>query len=160
ILVRSIPYGLPIPEDVAKKPNGRLRLAYVGQLVEERKRIAELTHALCRAVREVPGTEAQIYGEGPDRLVVEQILRKEGNGLPVHLVGFVENDEIPQHLLKCHAVVLLSDHEGLGLALLEGMACGVVPIALQRAPGVTEFVLDDVTGLLASNRGDDFVAAV
>src|SRR4029077_8357784 len=128
--------------------------------VEERKRIAELTHALCRAVREVPGTEAQIYGDGPDRLVVEKILRKEGNGLPVHLVGFVENDQIEKHLLECHAVVLLSDHEGLGLALLEGMACGVVPIALRGAPGVTEFVLDDVTGLLVGDRGDGFVAAV
>jgi colanic acid/amylovoran biosynthesis glycosyltransferase len=63
-------------------------------------------------------------------------------------------------LLRCPAVVLLSDHEGLGLALLEGMACGVVPIALRGAPGVTEFVRDDVTGLLASDRGDDFVATV
>src|SRR5207244_5653041 len=40
-------------------------------------------------------------------------------GLPVHLVGFVENDQIPKYLAECHAVVLLSDHEGLGLALLE-----------------------------------------
>ncbi len=160
ILVRRIPCGVPIPKDVAQKPNGRLRLAYVGQLVEERKRISELTHALCRAAREVPGTEALIYGDGPDRRVVEQILREEGDGLPVHLVGFVQNSEIPKHLLRCHAVVLLSDHEGLGLALLEGMACGVVPIALRGAPGVTEFVRDDVTGLLASDRGDDFVATV
>src|SRR5262249_28267784 len=63
---------------------------------------------------------------------VEQILRKEGNGLPVQLVGFVENDQIPKHLLECHAVVLLSDHEGLGLSLLEGMASGVVRSARSK----------------------------
>jgi len=160
ILIRRIPCGSPIPQDVAKRPNGRLTLAYVGQLVEERKRISEVTHALCRAVREVPGTEALIYGDGPDRALVEQILRKEAKGSPVQLVGFVENDQIQKHLLQCHAVVLLSDHEGLGLALLEGMACGVVPIGLRGAPGVTEFVTDDVTGLLASDRDDGFVAAV
>src|SRR5262249_58462022 len=79
---------------------------------------------------------------------------------PVHLVGFVDNDQIQKRLLECHAVVLLSDWEGLGLALLEGMACGVVPIALRGAPGVTEFVVDGLTGLLASDRGDGFVAAV
>src|SRR2546426_6510902 len=78
ILVRSIPYGIAIPENVAKKPNGRLRLAYVGRLIEQQKRISEVTLALCRAVREVPGTEALIYGDGPDRRVVEQILREEG----------------------------------------------------------------------------------
>src|SRR5437870_7450111 len=160
ILVRRMRCGVAISDSVAKKPNGRLRVAYVGRLIEQQKRISEVTHALCRAAREVPGTEALIYGDGPDRRVVEQILREEGDGLPVHLVGFVENDQIPKYLAECHAVVLLSDHEGLGLALLEGMACGVVPIALRGAPGVTEFVLDDVTGLLASDRGDDFVATV
>src|SRR5262249_27066080 len=79
---------------------------------------------------------------------------------PVYLVGFVENDLIQKRLLECHAVVLLSDHEGLGLSLLEGMASGVVPIALRGAPGVTEFVMDNFTGLLVENRGDSFVAAI
>jgi hypothetical protein len=111
-------------------------------------------------VREVPGTEALIYGDGPERLAVEQILREEGDGLPVHLVGVVDNDQIQKRLLEYHAVVLLSDWEGLGLALLEGMACGVVPIGLRGAPGVTELVLDGLTGLLVSDRGDGFVAAV
>jgi colanic acid/amylovoran biosynthesis glycosyltransferase len=160
ILVRSIPCGVSIPEDVAQKPNGRLRLAYVGRLAEEGKRISEVSRALCRAVREVPGTEALVYGDGPERLLVEQILHEEGDGLPVHLVGFVDNDQIQKRLLECHAVVLLSDWEGLGLALLEGMACGVVPIALRGAPGVTEFVVDGLTGLLVGDRGDGFVAAV
>jgi glycosyltransferase involved in cell wall biosynthesis len=159
ILVRSIPCGVSIPESVAKRPDGRLRLAYVGRLAKE-KRVSEVTHGLCRAVREVPGTEALIYGDGAERAAVEQILREEGNGLPVQLVGFVENDQIPKHLLECHAVVLLSDQEGLGLSLLEGMASGVVPIGLRGAPGVTEFVVDGLTGLLVGDRGDEFVAAV
>ena len=160
VLVRNIPCGVPIPESVAKKPNGRLRLAYVGRLAEEQKQISEVTHGLCRAVREVPGTEVLIYGDGPARAAVEQILREQGNGLPVQLVGFVENDQIPRHLLECHAVVLLSDYEGLGVALLEGMASGVVPLGLRGAPGVTEFVVDGQAGLLVDDRGDAFVAAV
>ena len=160
IQVRSISYGVPLLEHVAQKPNGRLRLAYLGRLAEEQKRISEVIHGLCRAAREVPGTEALIYGDGPARAAVERILREEGDGLPVHLVGFVDNDQIQKRLLECHAVVLLSDWEGLGLALLEGMACGVVPIALRGAPGVTEFVVDGLTGLLACDRGDGFVAVV
>jgi colanic acid/amylovoran biosynthesis glycosyltransferase len=160
ILIQTIPCGVAIQERMAQKPSGRLRLAYVGRLVEEQKRISEVTRALCRAVREVKGTEAKIYGDGPARASVEQILRAEGKGLPVQLVGFVEHAQLLQHLLKCHAVVLLSDYEGLGLALLEGMACGVVPIGLHGAPGVTEFVADSVNGLLVGDRGDEFVAAV
>jgi len=161
ILVRSIPYGIRIPEDVAKKPNGRLRLAYVGRLAEEAKRISEVTHALCRAVREVPGTEALIYGDGEERPVVERIIHEEGDGLPVHLVGRVENDQVQKHLLECHAVVLLSDWEGLPVSLIEGMVCGVVPIGFRHARGgAPELVEDGVTGLLVDDRGDRFVAAV
>jgi len=161
ILVRRIFCGIPIPEDVAKKPNGQLRLAYVGRLAEEAKRISEVTHALCRAVRELPGTEAFIYGDGEERPAVEHILREEGDGLPVHLVGRVENDQIPKHLLKSHAVVLLSDWEGLPVSGMEGMACGVVPIGLRHARGgAPELIEDGVTGLLVDDRGDGFVAAV
>ena len=90
-------------------------------------------------------------------LLVGIHVNEQGN---VQLAGFVENNQIPGLLSECHAVVLLSDHEGFGLSLLEGMASGVVPIALRGASGVTEFVVDDVTGLLVRDRGDDFVAAV
>ncbi len=161
VLVRIIPYGIQIPNDVAKKPNGRLRLAYVGRLSEEAKRILEVTHALCRAVHEVPDVEAFMYGDGEERAAVEQIIRDEGDGLLVHLVGRVENDQIRNNLLKCHAVVLLSDWEGLPVSVIEGMACGLVPIGFRHARGgVPELVEDGATGLLVDDRGDSFVAAV
>jgi colanic acid/amylovoran biosynthesis glycosyltransferase len=81
--------------------------------------------------------------------------------LPVHLAGRVENDQIRKNLLKSHVVVLLSDWEGFGLALLEGMACGLVPIGLRRThSGAMELIEDGVTGLLVDDRRDGFVAAV
>ena len=161
ILVQSIHCGVPIPRDMAKKPNGRLRLAYVGRLTEEAKRVSEVTRALCQAVREVPGTEAVMYGDGEERAAVEQIIREEGDRFPVHLVGRVEYEQMAERLLKCHAVVLLSDWEGLGLALLEGMACGLVPIGLRDAHGGgPDIIKDGVTGLLVDDRHDSFVAAV
>jgi glycosyltransferase involved in cell wall biosynthesis len=135
-------------------------LAYVGRLVEEQKRISEVTRALCRVVQEVPNTEAVLYGDGPDRAKVEDILRNEGAGLPIRLEGRVPSEAIQDHLLKCHALVLLSDYEGLPISLMEAMACGVVPICLRIRSGVTELVEDRVTGLLVDDRGDGFVAAV
>ncbi len=160
VLVSCIPHGVPIPKDVAQKPNGRLRLAYVGRLIERAKRISEVTRSLCRAVREVPGTEAVIYGDGPERPTVERILREEGDGLPVRLYGWVDSYDIQRHLLGCHALVLLSDHEGLPLSVMEGMACGLVPIGLRGTSGVTELVEDNITGFLVNDRSDGFVTAV
>ncbi len=162
VLVKTIPCGVLIPKHEARKPNGGpLRLAYVGRLSEEAKRISEVTRALCRAAREIPGVEALIYGDGEERDAVERIIREEADGLPVYLVGYVENGALRTHLLKCHAVVLLSDWEGLGLGLLEGMACGLVPVGLRHAHGGgPELIDDEVTGLLVEDRADSFVAAV
>jgi colanic acid/amylovoran biosynthesis glycosyltransferase len=160
VVIRRIPSGTPIATQVSSFGGGRLRLAYVGRLVEEQKRISKVTHALCRVVREVPNTEAVLYGDGRDRAKVEDILRNEGAGLPIRLEGRVPSEEIQEHLLKCHVLVLLSDYEGLPIALMEAMACGVVPICLRIRSGVTELVEDGVTGLVVDDRGDGFVAAV
>ena len=160
VVIRRIPYWTPLPTRVSSFSGGRLRLAYVGRLVEEQKRISEVTRALCRVVRELPNTEAVIYGDGEDRANVEAILSQEGSGLPIRLEGRVLSEDIQEHLLQCHALVLLSDYEGLPIALMEAMACGVVPICLRTRSGVTELVEDGVTGSLVDDRGDGFVSAV
>jgi glycosyltransferase involved in cell wall biosynthesis len=160
IIVRHIPHGVPLPLRTAQPPARGLSLAYVGRLVEINKRVSEMTRALCRVVREISGTEAVLYGSGPSRPALERLLRGEGRGLPIRLAGSVDNDQIQNELLDHHAIVLLSDSEGLPIGLMEAMACGLVPICLRRPSGVLELVEDNVTGLLVDDRGDDFVAAV
>ena len=159
-VIRWLPYGAPIPAQVAEPPNPMLRLIYAGRLVEEQKRISEVTRAICRAVKEVPGTEASLYGDGVERPVVENILNTVGQGLPISLEGWVDSDKIQQKFTEHHVFVLLSDYEGLPVALMEAMACGVVPICLRIRSGIPELVEDGVTGLLVDDRGDDFVNAV
>jgi len=63
-------------------------------------------------------------------------------------------------MLQGHVLVLLSDYEGLPIALMEAMACGLVPICRQMRSGIPELVEDGITGLMVSDRGDAFVAAV
>jgi glycosyltransferase involved in cell wall biosynthesis len=157
--IARIPSGTPLPAQTAAMPRTTLRLVYVGRLVEEQKRVSRVADALCRAVREVPGTEAVIYGEGPQRNDVEQILADAGP-LPVRLAGAIDSSLIQEELLQAHAIVLLSDYEGLPIALMEAMACGVVPIGLRTRSGVGELVEHGATGLVVDDRDDAFVAAV
>lgn len=159
-LVRRIPYGVPVPPTKVERSPARLRIAFVGRLADEQKRISDVTSVLCKSVREVPGTEAVIYGDGPDRAAVERILATEGRGLDVRLDGRVAGEEIQQRLLVCDAIVLLSDYEGLPIALMEAMACGCVPVCLRIRSGIPELVEDGVTGLLVDDRGEDFVRAI
>lgn len=160
VLIRRIPSGAPIPSARAQPPVGCMRLVYTGRLVEEQKRISELTRALCRAVAEVPNIEAVINGEGPAISAVKQVLASHGKGLPVYLSGRIDSARIQEILLKSHVFVLLSDYEGLSTSLMEAMASGVVPVCLRMRSGVPELIEHDKTGLLVNDRGDDFVDAV
>ncbi len=158
-MTRRIPYGVPLPPQEQRR-SPQLRVAYVGRLAEEQKRISEVTRVLCRVVREVPGTEAVLYGDGPDARAVERILATDGAHLPVHLVGRIESDDVQKELLGCDVIILLSDYEGLPIALMEAMACGCVPVCLRMRSGIPELVEDGVTGLLVDNRADSVVAAI
>src|SRR5262249_16707056 len=49
-VVWRLPCGTPLAQQLTHAPRESLRIAYVGRLVEEQKRITDVTRALCRAV--------------------------------------------------------------------------------------------------------------
>jgi len=159
--VERIPCGTPVPKAQTSWPgDGPLRIAYVGRLVEAAKRIGLLTETFCRVVQEVPSIEALIIGDGPERAAVERIVVDSGCGDRVTLTGRIDSSAVQERLLDCHAIVLLSDFEGLPIALVEGMACGLVPVCLDIRSGIPELVEHGKTGLLVQDRGDGFVRAI
>lgn len=159
LLLRRIPCGVPLPAQCAQPPAAKLRLLYAGRLADEAKRIREVARALCRSAREIDGVEACIAGDGPQRKEVAEILRTEGAGR-VRYLGPLGNQDLQREMAVAHAIVLLSEYEGLPIALLEGMACGLVPICTPLQSGIPELVEHGQNGLLVADRGDAFVAAV
>lgn len=157
--VRRISSGSPIPLQPATPPNDTLRIAYVGRIVEEQKQASLLTRALIRAAAEVQGVEATLYGDGSARETVERIIADSGVA-NVRYGGNLTSAEIEPVLLKTHVIVMLSDYEGAPMAIIEGMACGCVPVCLNIRSGIPELVENNVTGLLVENRGESFVAAI
>ena len=159
VAVCRIGYGVPIPAKVVEHPTSVFRLVYIGRLVEEQKRVSDVTTALCAVAQRIPNLEAWIVGEGGARTAVEDIIRKKGNGR-VRLLGRVDNANIYDVLRQCHGLVLLSDYEGLPVSMLEAMAAGVVPICLDVRSGVREALEHGVNGLIVKDRADDFFSAV
>ena len=159
VTVCRIGCGVPIPAKPAEMPNSVFRLVYVGRLVEEAKCVSEVATALCAAAQNIPNLEAWIVGEGTARDAVDDIIRKGGKGR-VRLLGRVDNTKIYNVLAQCHALVLLSDYEGLPVSMLEAMAAGVVPICLDVLSGVREAIEHGVNGLIVKDRADDFLSAV
>jgi len=160
VMVHRIGYGVPIPPKTAEPPGSVFRLVYVGRLVEEQKRISDVANALCAVTQNIPKLEAWVVGEGEARPTVEAIIQEKGLGDRVRLLGRVDNARIYEVLAECHGLVLLSDYEGLPVAMLEGMATGVVPICLDTQSGIREAIEHGVNGFIVKDRAADFIATI
>jgi colanic acid/amylovoran biosynthesis glycosyltransferase len=158
--IEAISCGTPIPSHQKAKSLSPLKIVYAGKLTEEAKQISLLTKAFCKVVKEVKGVEAYIYGDGPSKADVLDIIAQEGKDLPIYYKGFVSSEAIQQELMDKHIIVLLSDYEGLPIILMEAMACGLVPVCLAIRSGIPELVKDGETGLLVHDRDEDFISAI
>jgi glycosyltransferase involved in cell wall biosynthesis len=161
VAVECIPYGAPIPEKAACYSKGdKLKLVYSGRLNNHQKKVSDVARALCRATKEIPDTEAVVYGSGPALQEMLAIIRQEGKGGSVTYGGSLPSDVVQQHLLGYHVYVLLSEYEGIPIALMEAMACGLVPVCSRIESGIPELIEHGKNGLIVNDRDDDFVAAI
>ncbi len=84
-----------------------------------------------------------ILGEGSERRKIEQTIIAHNLGEYVHLPGYTKN---PYPWMK-HAdlFVLTSKHEGLGMVLLEAMACHTDIVATDSPGGIKDIMKDDLS---------------
>lgn len=158
-----IPSGVPLPATVAEHSDDEpLRLIYVGRLIQKQKRIRDLVDALIKTVQCVPGVTATLYGQNYDneRERIEAMISAHGLQERICINGVLKPSEMQEVMTKHHVVILLSDYEGTPGSLMDGMACGLVPISLDIEGGVRELVLNEQTGLLVSDRDKSLVDAV
>jgi len=137
---------------------GPVRLVTAMRLAR-RKRAVPLAR-VARRVDDLVGDQIdwriEVFGEGPQRGLVQAYLRTHGLTDRVLLRGRVSRDELLESYRGAAAYVSPTVLEAFGIAALEARAVGL-PVVGRRGSGVEEFVEHGVTGLLAG--GDRELAA-
>jgi glycosyltransferase involved in cell wall biosynthesis len=83
-----------------------------------------------------------IAGDGPDRAMLENLIRQHHLHARVQLLGEID----PRRVYHAADVLLLaSSREGFSYVCCEAMACGL-PVIRTRTSGCTEIILDNITG--------------
>lgn len=160
VFVARIPYYIPIPEVPEKRDFWKVKIVYAGRLVEKQKQISKVIKSICQVLLQVPSTEAFIYGDGPSRNRIKEIINGYGKTIPIHLIGAISSEKLQHEYKDKHIFVMLSDYEGLPIALLEAMATGLVPVCLNIRSGIPELIKDKETGIVVKNRNEDFLHAI
>ncbi|MFI9454748.1 glycosyltransferase [Amycolatopsis sp. NPDC052450] len=111
------------------------------------------------ALASLPDTELVIAGgpdsgpltEAPEVRRLLAIADRLGVTDRVRLPGLVSREQMPALLRSADAVVCTPWYEPFGIVPLEAMACGV-PVVATAVGGLTDTVVDGVTGLLVPPR--------
>lgn len=158
--VVTIPCGVPVPATATRFSAAPFRVVYSGRLVEHQKRASLVAESLIEACGRCDRIEATVIGDGIARPSMEAAVAAAGLVDRIRFTGRLPPDAVGLHLQGAQAILLMSDFEGLPVALLEGMAAGVVPVARSIASGVRELVRDGTTGLLVDDSSTNAAAAL
>jgi glycosyltransferase involved in cell wall biosynthesis len=128
-------------------PKYPLRLIANAQLIK-RKGIHDLLAAI-GSLRHADRMNVMLdlCGTGPEEMALRRQAMREGIQDRIHFHGLVEYDQIPLMLGLADIFVLPSTREGMPLALLEAMACGL-PGIVSRVGAMPELVCHGESGFV------------
>jgi N-acetyl-alpha-D-glucosaminyl L-malate synthase BshA len=132
-------------EAAAYAPGGEKLLLHVSNF-RPVKRVMDCIRILAEVRKNVPA-HLLMAGDGPDRGAAEHLAHQLGVARHVTFLG--KQNHMERLIPQAHVMLLPSELESFGLAALEGMACGVVPVAT-RVGGVPELITDGEDGYLAA----------
>lgn len=140
----------PIPRQQAESKLGlevgTTRLLYVGAITRS-KGIHHLLRAFASLDRDtLNAVQLVLVGDGEYAEPARLLAQKLGLGHQVTFVGQRPNDEMPLWINACDLLVLPSLSEGLGMVLIEALACGKPVVA--TACGGPEDIVTPQTGIL------------
>jgi glycosyltransferase involved in cell wall biosynthesis len=137
---------IPSREALAEEfhlPKDAIYVGIVAQLIERKGH-----HILLEALRNMPEREqlrVLIFGKGPQREVLERLVRGMGLNEIVRFTGFRE--DLPRWMGALDILVHPALMEGMGISLLQASAAKV-PIVASEVGGIPEAVRHGENGLL------------
>jgi glycosyltransferase involved in cell wall biosynthesis len=147
--VRRFWFPVPYGQGMQGKGGGRgpLRIAYLGRLVQDQKRVFDLPPLLDALAPKGVDFTLTLIGDGTDRAALERRLAMSRGRERVRLLGWLPSEKALEALAASDVQLLVSGWEGQPISTLEAMALGVVPVVTDL-PGLRELIREGTSGFL------------
>ncbi|MFO7965717.1 MAG: glycosyltransferase [Desulfobacterales bacterium] len=147
-----------------KELNGRWErtILFVGRLIDW-KGVDNLVRAMPLVLAKFPASRLIVVGEGLERQRLENLSRELGVAGSIDFTGGLSQNEIVDYYRMADVFVLPSiinekgETEGLGVVLLEALACGV-PVVGTKVGGIVDIIAHEKTGLLVPQKSPEKLA--
>lgn len=141
--IKVIPNGVDTKRFVPPAHGAREKLVlYVGTFIE-RKGLAHLLAAMPDIFRAFPDHRLLLVGEGPEESSLRQLSERLGIADRVSFLDFQPQERVRDWMQRAQLFVLPSLEEGMGVVLLEALACGT-PVVASQIDGIQDVVTPEV----------------
>jgi glycosyltransferase involved in cell wall biosynthesis len=123
-------------------------LLWVGHLTPP-KRLDTILRAMVKVISNHSDCHLVVAGDGKLRSSYERLAEELVIRTHVHFQGSVPHSQVLQMLPTADLLIHCSEHEGLGLAIMEAMGAGL-PVVASRVGGVPDLVCEGETGFMLS----------
>jgi len=142
-----IPNGVDIESFTpSNQPVSGRNVLWIGRMTQE-KGLKYLIEAMVEIVKKMPDVRLILVGSGPLEKDMRDLTVRLGLGNHISFEGEQPHREVPNYLRRTRLLVFPSLSEGLPLAMLEALACGI-PVVGSRVGGIAEVVTDGEIGIL------------
>ena len=124
----------------------RKEVLYVGRINTSQKRVDLLLQVWKLVQNKVPDWELKLVGDGDELDYIKNLSTR----LKLKNIKFYGYQDARAFYDSASIICLTSSYEGFGIALIEAMSRGVVPVAFNSYLSVTDIINDKKTGFLVT----------
>nr|SVE81902.1 EOG090X0515 [Daphnia magna] len=135
--------------DVSRRDKDKITIVALSRLVY-RKGIDLLASVIPIICKKYPKVHFLIGGDGPKRIVLEQVREKEALHERVSLLGALDQSEVHETLLQGHIFLNTSLTEAYCIAIVEAAACGLQVVST-KVGGIPEVLPPDMIRMAQPN---------
>jgi len=131
---------------------------FAGRLIPE-KHVTLAVAAIGLAARQIEGLRGEIFGEGPERAVLDDAIAEHGLAQIVSAPGFVDTETVDAEMRRAICMLVTSRREGYGLVVVEAAARGTPSVVVAGEDNAaTELIVEGVNGTVAPRADAQAVA--
>jgi glycosyltransferase involved in cell wall biosynthesis len=133
-------------------------VVFAGRHIPE-KRVPAIVPAIARVRERLPEVRALILGDGPDRPLVQRLVREQDLGGVIEVPGFVATGEVDEAIRGALCMLLPSRREGYGLVVVEAAAGGTPSVVVAGEDNAAvELIEPGVNGVIAPSASPEDIA--
>ena len=144
---------------VREKNNLDTEIIYVGNLLQQPKRILDIIEIFAQIVEKYPAALLSIYGEGKDEDDCKKLIKKLHLSQNVFLRGVRNREEIAEAIGESDFLLLFSAYENQPCVINEAQSCGI-PVVVPTIPGISELMSEELGITFPTNDKNAFKSSV